>query len=123
MTTGLYHGRLECDGQGNLLAAEGEHKGYPVAFHEGSYVFVQPGEPSHNDRHHQQFVSFEGTVDQSMTDDETLVNSDHDTNPHHFEVQEDDAHYDENSPNHTRLSFHPDAIAAQVTSHTEASHE
>lgn len=118
---GFYRGRLACDGQGNLLADEGEYAGYPVAFHDGSYVFVQPGEPSHNDRHHKQFTEpITGTVDESMTDDPDLVNADSTTNAHHFETQPDDPHYDEEASNKTRVKQNPDSLSRYMTGHTES---
>jgi len=52
----IYEGRLVEDGYGNLLADEGDRKGEPVAYHEGSYIFIGADEPSHNERHHQQFA-------------------------------------------------------------------
>lgn len=122
MPTGTYRGRLVADGNGNLLADEGEHAGHPV-YHDletGQYVFAQPGEESHNERHHQQFVDVLSTVDQSMTDDESLVNADSTENPHHFEVQEDDPHFDEGAPNKTRIRHDPDRVAATATGHTDA---
>lgn len=117
-----YHGRLACDGRGNLLAEEGERAGFPVAYDpdSDSYVFVNPGEPSHNERHHKRFAQMQGTVDASMTDDPSLVNADKDNNAHHFETQPDDAHYDKNAPNRTRVRFDPDAVAAVITGHTDS---
>lgn len=117
-----YTGRIECDGYGNLLASEGERAGMPI-FHDvdaGDYKFVEPGGPSHNERHHKQFVSMDGTVDESMTADKSLVNADADRNPHHFETQSDDPHYDESMPNKTRMRFDADALAAKITGHTDA---
>jgi hypothetical protein len=108
------------DGDGNLLAGEGEWEGYPVAFHDGSYVYIGAGEPSHNDRHHQNFATVTGTVDESMTDDPDLVNVTSTENLHHFGVQEDDPHYDPDSEGHVRAPLLPDAIAAVTTGHTDA---
>lgn len=112
--TGIYNGRLACDGNGNLLA---DPTGLPVAYHEGSYVFLEPGEPSHNERHHQQFVEFQGTQDQ---DPELPGFAEEEGNTHHYGIAEDDPHRDEDAPNKTRLRFDPDSIAGLVTSHTEA---
>lgn len=98
----------------------GKNHGRPVAAHEGSYIFLNKGDESHNARHHQRYVNVDGTVDESMTDDPDLVNADDTQNPHHFGVTEDDPHYDEDAPNHTRLQFDPDTIAATVTGHTAA---
>jgi hypothetical protein len=119
--TGIYHGRLVTDGEGNLLADEGDYAGFPVAFHDGSYVFLGPGEASHNARHHQQFAEMTGTVDASMTDDPDLVNADDVTNRHHFGVLEDDPHYDPdpNSRTGTKPSLEPDAISAIASGHTD----
>jgi len=115
-----YSGRLVADGRGNLLADEGPRKGEPVAYDEGQYIFVAPREPSHNDRHHQQFAGVAGTVDESMTDDPELVNATPDgENAHHFGVLEDDPHYDPEADNGTRLNNLPDAQAIKASGHTE----
>lgn len=87
----------------------GENHGDPVAYHEGSYVFLEPGDDSHNDRHHQQFVEFESTTDENEAGQE-----------HHLEIQPDDPHYDEGSDNKTRLHFDADKHAATMTGHTDA---
>ena len=115
MPEGEYHGRLTTDGSGHLLADEGEYKGWPVAFDEGVYIYVQPGEPSHNERHHQNYAEFQGTVDQSMVaeGDEDLVNADEETNAHHFDLPDPDA----------PAPVNPDAVGATVTSHTDATPE
>lgn len=116
-----YEGRLVADGNGNLLADEGPRKGEPVAYDEGQYIFVAPGEPSHNARHHRQFAEVDGTVDESMTDDPDLVNAEiGGENTHHFGVVEDDPHFDGDADNLTRLTQLPDAQAAKVSGHTEA---
>lgn len=132
---GIYNGRMEADGMGNLLASEGEFAGFPIAFHDGSYVFVQPGEQSHNERHHVQFAqstvagggtvdAIAGTVDASMTDDPDLINTDESTNPHHFGTLEDDPHYeagytkDNGEVSNTRPKLIPDTIAPRMTGHT-----
>ena len=100
----IYNGRLVCDGYGNLLADEGDRAGDPVAYHEGSFVFLQPGELSHNDRHHSQFADVVGTTDET---------ADQEGNEHHFGPTEDDPHRD-------GLKFGPDKIEAKITSHTDA---
>jgi hypothetical protein len=53
-----YVGRMVCDGNGNLLADEGEQAGDPIAYDENTdtFVFIGPDEPSHNERHHLQFA-------------------------------------------------------------------
>jgi hypothetical protein len=87
----------------------GNNHNRPVALHEGSYVFVGEGEASHNERHHQKFVTFEGTTDESIEGQE-----------HHLSPMKDDPHYDADTDNHTRLRFSPDKVAATETSHTDA---
>lgn len=112
---GIYSGRLMCDGYGNLLADEGPHAGEPVAYHEGSYVFLEVGEPSHNDRHHESFAVIDGTTDEGETGQE-----------HHLVAQPDDPHYEEGVTDergnltNTRLRFSPDKQAATETGHTDA---
>jgi hypothetical protein len=115
-----YSGRLASDGYGNLIADEGPRAGEQVAYDEGQYIFVASGEPSHFDRHHQNYTEATGTVDESMTDDPDLVNANEDDNLHHFGTQPDDPHYDEDAPNNTRVKFDDDRVAAKVTGHTEA---
>lgn len=119
---GTYSGRLVADGNGNLLADEGEHAGLPVAFHEGEYVFLEPGEKSHNARHHKNEV---GVVITQHEDPEQPGYAGTKAKPtkgheHHFGPAEDDPHYDENSPNNTKLIQLPDKQAATLSGHTEA---
>jgi hypothetical protein len=106
---GKYEGRLVADGYGNLLADEGPNQGEPVAYHDGSYVFIKADEPSHNDRHHENFAVIDGTTDSSEPGQS-----------HHDTVSEDDPHYDAEAENNTRLRFHADKISAKVTGHTDA---
>jgi hypothetical protein len=142
---GIYHGRLMCDGQGNLLADEserisdremsvydengqpvlgpggrdltvhlpifryGDNHGRPVAMHEGSYVFINAGDKSHNERYHQQFVEFAGTTDESNEGE-----------AHHLAPSKDDPHFDPDTENNTRLRFSPDTVAMSETGHTDA---
>ncbi len=105
----IYVGRLVADGQGNLLADEGDRAGDPVAFHEGSYVFIQPDEPSHNERHETQVLEVIGTTDENEEGQE-----------HHAGPLEDDPHYDADAENNTKLRQLPDKVSAKLTGHTEA---
>ena len=125
--TAIYHGLMWTDGNGNLLAYDmsedgmlGPNHGRSIAFHDGSYIFLNPGEPSHNDRHGVNVLEVVGTVDESMTDDETLVNADSTENAHHFGIQEDDAHYDPDAPNGIRLTSLSEKEAETFTGHTDA---
>lgn len=120
--SGLYSGRLECDGDGNLLASEGEHAGFPVAYHDGSYIFVAPGELSHNKRHEDNVLEVVVTQDQDEdspgfagTPDNPVEGHDH-----HWGATPDDPHYAEGQPFDTQVTVDPDAVAAKVTGHTEA---
>lgn len=108
-----YSGRLASDGQGNLIADEGPRAGEQVAYDEGQFIYVAKGEPTHYQRHHQNYTEMTGTVDESMTDDPELVNVSEDENQHHFGVQRDDPHYD-------GVQVDDDRIAAVITGHTEA---
>lgn len=87
----------------------GENHGQPVAEHEGSYVFLNPGDESHNDRHHQQFAEIVRTADADAPESQ-----------HHSGTLPDDPHYDENADNLTRMRFSPDKVAATETGHTAA---
>jgi len=122
MAGGIYHGRLVADGNGNLLADEGPDSGQPVAYIEGSYVFLQPGEPSHNDRHHERFAEMSGTQSEDP-DAPGYAGSSPDDAPvgmeHHWEISEDDPNYDPNSPTGVRLRSLPDAQSARISGHTE----
>jgi hypothetical protein len=107
--SGIYQGRLLADGYGNLLADEGPNAGEPVAYHDGSYVFISGDEPSHNDRHHENFAVVDATTDESNAGED-----------HHLAVQPDDPHYTEDEENLTRMRFSPDKQAATETGHTDA---
>jgi len=126
--------RLMCDGNGKLFAhpPDDPEDLVEVKFHDGSYVTVDEGEPSHNQTHHQQFAMIDGTRDEEQVlkalDDagefdegirqaylNARVNVGGGENMHHYEVQEDDPHYDEEAPNKTRLKSHPDSLSQVLT--------
>lgn len=110
------------DGAGNVIQVSvpifefGPDHGKPVAFHEGSYVFLKAGELSHNDRHHQQFAVVHGTLDPDSLSDSDIVAALEEkgasVNP------EDHAHHNEVLGEKAKLI--PDAISAVSTGHTEA---
>jgi hypothetical protein len=126
--------RLATDGAGNLYIDEPGHEDHAklVKYHEGSFVVIGPDEPSHNDTHEQQVLVVDGTRDadsvnaaaeaagQDPANFQWMVNAGDGENMHHFETQSDDAHYDENSPNLTKMKTLPDALSATMTSHTDA---
>lgn len=103
----------------------GKNHGKPVAFHDGSYVFLQPGEPSHNDRHELNVVEMTGTQDKNPdqpgyagTQDDPVEGHEH-----HWGPLEDDPHFKEGAPNNTKIVNDPDKVAALITSHTDAPRE
>lgn len=103
-----YSGRLAADGNGGLFECLDDNTlGREVAWDPDteSYIFVDEGAPSHNDRHGTAFADIHGS-----TEDD----------PHHTAIEESDAHYAKGAPNNTRIRFDPDHIAAKVTGHTEA---
>ena len=55
----IYEGAFYADGEGDLRAAEGDREGERIAFHEGSYVFINDDEPSHNERYEQNVADIE----------------------------------------------------------------
>lgn len=112
----IYTGRLACDGDGNLLADDGQ----PVAHNTatGQYEYVEEGGPSHNERHHQNHVTVEATLDALYNKAGELVTDP--PPPHHFEPTEDDPHYEPAARNKTLIRDDPDDIAPTTSSHTGA---
>lgn len=111
-----YVGRLACDGYGNLLADEGERAGEPVAYSDGSYVFLEPGDKSHNEQYHKNYVDIEGTNSETAGSPENPTAG----QEHHWGVLESDPHYSSSTDNNTKLRFDADKLAVRVSSHTEA---
>jgi len=111
----IYSGRLECDGEGNLLASEGDRVGEPVRYYEGSFVFCAPGDPSHNEAHEQNAVVMHATqtVDPDLDGYAGTEDSPANGAEHHFHVMSNDPHAD-------GVKKDPNAIAAKVTGHTDA---
>lgn len=103
-----YTGRLACDGDGNLLADDGQ----PVAHdpQQGAYVYVTPGEPSHNERHHKNYVPTTVTSEPLYNAAGELV---YPGDPHHDAPTPDDPHF-------AGLLFHSDEDGPVQTSHTGA---
>lgn len=124
-----YVGRMYCDGNGNLLASEGEHADEPIAYDPDGdrFVFVQPGEPSHNERHHQQFATVVGTqsVDPELPGYAGTPEDPVEGAEHHFGVLPDDPHFEEGAVSplsgrvtNTRLRQLPDKVAMRTGGHT-----
>src|SRR5580765_2291300 len=105
-----YNGRLMCDCYGNLLADEGPRAGEPVAWtQDGTYEFVNPGEPSHNELWEQKVAEVVPTqeVDPELPGYAGDADNPTEGNEHHFDP-----------PGEPR--FDADKVAAKVTSHTDA---
>lgn len=119
MSAGIYVGRLVADGEGNLLADEGDRQGDPVAFHEGSYVFLSPGDESHNARH-SNGGALEVTPTQAV--DPTFPGHAAEDDPdtaHHFAIDPNDPHYKPGAPADTKIRNSPDKTARVESGHTE----
>lgn len=124
----VYRGRLVTQGDGHLLADEGPAKGFPVAYDNGEFIFVNPGEPSHNERHEKNALNLTPTQDQ----DETApgyAGTEYDPtegNEHHWHTPTDNQNYEEGAVDllgrvtNARNRTHPDTIAPRVTGHTDA---
>lgn len=97
---GRYEGRLAFDPDAGFHTdAKGRRV---VTVDEGlSWRYARRSDTSHNARYQQRVLLVESTANQATPE------------PHHFEVQPGDAHYD-------GLVADPDVVAATVTSHTEA---
>jgi len=109
-----YEGRLAADGNGNLLADDdGPDKGKAVAYDTDTdtYVFVKPGEPSHNERHHLQFAEPTPTQD---VDPELPGYAGQSDDP----AEGAEHHFDQPDPESSELKFHPDLLAAEISGHT-----
>ena len=122
MASGIYHGRLVTDGFGNLLADEGENAGEAVAFHEGSYVFIGPNDPSHNERHHKNAREVVATQHEASDAPGYAGTADEPTegNEHHWKTLESDPHYSNTDPNNTKAKVLPDKVGITITGHTDA---
>lgn len=125
------------DDQGNNVTLTipvfefGDHHGFPVAHDPdaGEYVFVQRGEPSHNDRHHEQFTEPIGATQVDDPDGPWYAGEEDDPvegREHHWRALPDDDHYEEGATNekgvvtNTREKKLPDTISPFATGHTEA---
>lgn len=107
----------------------GPNHDMPVAAHDGSYVFLAPGEPSHNDRHEENRLVVDPTQDVDPELPGFAGNDDAEGVPgteHHFGALPDDPHYSEGVTDekgvvtNTLAKHDPDSVAAKVTGHTDA---
>lgn len=105
----------------------------PVAYDPAtnSYVLLKPGEPSHNDRFHQQFVGVETTqaVDPEQPGFAGTPDDPVEGREHHWSALPDDPHYSEGATDskgvvtNTLTKSHPDTVAPLVTGHTDSYEE
>jgi hypothetical protein len=104
----VYQGRMVADGNGNLLADEGDRAGYPVAYEDGQYIFIGPGEPSHNARHEENVLEMVATqdVDESLPGYAGTPDNPTEGAEHHWDAAP--------SP------LEPDAVSAKGAGHTDA---
>lgn len=115
--SGVYRGRLVGDGEGNLLADSGPHKGAHVVYMTDApgarYEFVQPGGATHWQTHHNRVMEVEGTTE---------------LDPHHINPVPTDPHFAADGgrkkangePSYTRITSHPDKTAPFQSGHTDA---
>lgn len=126
----VYEGRLVADGNGNLLADEGERAGEPVAYDKeaDNFRFLKAGEPSHNDQHHENFVGM--VVTQHLDPDQPgyagTADEPTEGHEHHWGVLPDDPHYEEGATDdrgnvtNTRARQLPDSVAKRISGHTHS---
>lgn len=126
-----YSGRLAYDPETNFHLAE---DGRQVVTPDGgeTWVYAKSGDPSHLDRYHVRHVGVDTTanklgelqLEHGRVKAEELLRE---QQPHHFEVQPGDPHFEEGAADpttgtitHSRPKADPDHVAAVVTSHTDA---
>lgn len=111
------NGNPVTDGAGNVLSITipvtkyGENHGKPVKAHEGSYVFISLGEPSHNQTHEQNRLEMVATQDQ---DPEAPGFAGTPDSP------EEGAEHHWDAPDPDNEVFDADIIASKITGHTSA---
>jgi hypothetical protein len=126
-----YTGRLVADGDGNLFAHEDgtqdpfDEDGVvvdlkPVAYdpETGGFKYIDKDDPSHNDLYSKNVVETGLATSGPLFDEkgELVFAGD----PHHEMPVPTDPHFDESSPNKTKVIDDPDEVAATATGHTEA---
>lgn len=116
-----YSGRLAFDPETGFHVSE---DGKNVVTEDGgkTWRFAKDGDPSHVERYHERYVTVDSTANKFA---ELAFKHGEDRaaeliEPHHFEAQPDDPHYDESADGKSTPKFHPDEVAPTVTSHTDA---
>ena len=134
-----YKGRLGFDPDANMhhsmVAGEDGNLvpgGYVITEDGGrTWRYADEGDPTHFGRYHKQYAPIDSTanvllelqVENGRAKAEEIMR---DLHPHHFIVQPDDDHYEEDAKdaagvvNHTHLTSHPDVEAAKYTGHTDS---
>jgi hypothetical protein len=95
-----YSGRLAYDPETDFHT---DPSGRPVVTLDGgkTWYYALDDDFSHFSRYHERYAVVDTTANAAEPE------------PHHYEVQEDDAHYD-------GIKSDPDIIAERITSHTDA---
>ena len=108
---GTYTGRLVCDGEGHLFAQE---NGREVAYdaETDSFVYVRPGDPSHNQRHERRRLVIEGTTPEQYAAGDPA-------HAHHYEPLPNDAHAVGDGTRKTQVVFNSDVDSPTAASHTD----
>lgn len=118
---GPYEGRLAFDSDSGFHVAV---NGRRVVTDDGgkTWRYARRGDTSHNARHQQRAVTIDSTANRlaELTLQQGGVIAAEQVDPHHYEVQTDDQHFDHSAPGLTSLKHDPDVDAAIVTSHTKA---
>lgn len=120
---GTYTGRLAFDPDTGFHI---DPKGRRVVTDDGkTWRYAKRGDLSHNARHGRVIVAVDTTenalaalaVKIGLEQAHAQLRAEQ---PHHYEVQTADGHYNLQAPNLTTLKVHTDAEAPTQTSHTEA---
>lgn len=104
----------------------GPEHGFPVALTEaGTYDFLKPGDLSHNQQYHKQFVTPLVPTQDKDPESPGYAGTKESPNPgfeHHWETLPDDAHYDSDADDNlfTKIVNGPDIQQRLATGHTEA---
>lgn len=119
-----YSGRLTFDPETDFHT---DLEGRKVVTEDGglSWRYAEDGDPSHNARYQRNVLSVDTTptVLARLTVEHGPVIAEkkmRDEQPHHYEVQTDDQHYDLVARDLTRPKFDPDVEAETITGHTDA---
>src|SRR5690242_21961732 len=116
-----YSVRLAFDPETGFHLAE---NGKPVVTEDGgkTWRYAVEGEPSHIERYQERVVAVDSTANQfaELAFKHGAERAAELVDPHHFEAQPDDEHYDEGADGKSSPQSDPDHLAATITSHTDS---